>query len=158
MADGGTIFLDEIGDISPQIQLKLLRVLEDKKFERVGDSNPLEVDVRVITVTNRDLREKISRGDFREDLYYRLKVIEIALPPLREKREDIPLLVDHFFKVFNKSFKKNIQSLSDEVAGKFMDYPWPGNVRELEHAMEHAFVLCRGRTIEMDHLPSDIKK
>ncbi len=158
MADGGTIFLDEIGDISPQIQLKLLRVLEDKKFERVGDSNPVEVDVRVITVTNRDLREKISRGDFREDLYYRLKVIEIALPPLREKREDIPLLVDHFFKVFNKSFKKNIQSLSDEVAGKFMDYPWPGNVRELEHAMEHAFVLCRGRTIEMDHLPSDIKE
>jgi PAS domain S-box-containing protein len=158
LADGGTIFLDEIGDISPRIQLKLLRVLEDKKFEKVGDSNPIEVNVRVIAVTNCDLRERVSMGEFREDLYYRLKVIEIALPTLRQKREDIPLLVDHFFDLFNKSFKKNILSISDEVSNKFMDYPWPGNVRELEHAMEHAFVLCRGRTIEMDHLPPDIKE
>ena len=158
MADGGTIFLDEIGDISPRIQLKLLRVLEDKKFEKVGDSNPIKVNVRVIAVTNRDLRERVSVGEFREDLFYMLKVIEITLPTLRERREDIPLLVDHFLGLFNQSFKKNIQSISNEVSNKFMDYPWPGNVRELEHAIEHAFVLCHGRTIEMDHLPPDIKE
>ncbi len=158
MADGGTIFLDEIGDISARIQLKLLRVLEDKKFEKVGDSSPVEVDVRVIAVTNCDLREKVRKGEFREDLYYRLKVIEVVLPPLRERREDIPLLVDHFCKLFNKRYKKNIQSISGEASNKVMAYPWPGNIRELEHAIEHAFVLCRGRTIEIDHLPSEVKE
>ena len=158
MAHGGTIFLDEIGDISARIQLKLLRVLEEKKFENVGDSNPVEVNVRIIAATNSDLREKVRNGEFREDLYYRLKVIGVALPPLRERREDIPLLVDHFCEFFNKRFKKNIRSISEKVSNKIMDYPWPGNVRELEHAMEHAFVLCRGRIIEMDHLPSEIKE
>lgn len=156
-ANGGTIFLDEIGEISPRIQLGLLRVLQEKTFERVGDSTPLKVNVRVAASTNRDLKEKVRLGEFREDLYYRLKVVEIALPPLRERREDIPLLVHHFRDFFNRNFKKNIHGVSDQVQRIFMDYPWPGNVRELEHAIEHAFILCRDRTISVDHLPSDIR-
>jgi PAS domain S-box-containing protein len=155
-ADGGTIFLDEIGDISPRIGLKLLRVLEQKEFERVGDSAPVKLDVRVIAATNQDLKEKVRLGEFREDLYYRLKVVQIDLPPLRERREDIPLLVDYFCDSFNKTYKKNIKKVSDEVLANFMRYPWPGNVRELEHAIEHAFVLCHGQTIDLDHLSSEI--
>ena len=143
-ANGGTILLDEIGDISPLIQLKLLRVLQEKEFERVGESTPQKVDVRVIASTNKDLKEKVRRGEFRQDLYYRLKVVEVSLPPLRERLEDLPLLVDHFCRSFNERFKKNIEGISSEVLSRFMDYPWPGNVRELEHVMEHAFVLCRG--------------
>ncbi len=158
MADGGSLFLDEIGDVSPRIQLKLLRVLQEREFERVGDSTPIEVDVRIIAATNRNLRTKVSLGEFREDLYYRLKVVEIVLPPLRERREDIPLLVDHFLGVFGNRFKKDIDGMSEEVLSTFMRYPWPGNVRELEHAMEHAFALCRDRTIMVEHLPSEIKE
>ncbi|MBL7204901.1 MAG: sigma 54-interacting transcriptional regulator [Desulfobacteraceae bacterium] len=157
-ANGGTILLDEIGDISPMIQLKLLRVLQEKEFERVGESTPLKVDVRVIAATNRNLKEKVRLGEFREDLYYRLNVMQIELPPLRERLEDIPLLVDHFCDLFNRSFKKKIDGISDEVLRTFMGYPWPGNIRELEHAIEHAFVLCRDRTITVDHLPSEIKE
>jgi two-component system, NtrC family, response regulator HydG len=156
MADGGTIFLDEVGDISPVIQLKLLRVLQEKTFERVGDSSPLRVDVRVIAATNRDLREKVRSGQFREDLYYRLKVLEIILPPLRERTEDIPLLVNHFSGHFNRKFNKNIQGVHDDVMESFMRYPWPGNVRELEHAIEHAFVLCRQGIIMPGHIPAEI--
>jgi len=157
-AHGGTILLDEIGDISPRIQLKLLRVLEEKEFERVGESVSIKVDPRIIACTNRDLKEKVRLGEFREDLYYRLKVVEVPLPPLRQRLEDIPLLVDHFFSVFNKSFKKNIEGLSDEVFKAFMNYRWPGNVRELEHCIEHAFVLCRGPIILQDHIPKDIRE
>jgi PAS domain S-box-containing protein len=157
VANGGTMLLDEIGDISPRIQLKLLRVLEEKEFERVGDSTPVKVDVRVIATTNQDLTEKVGLGEFRQDLYYRLKVIEIPLPPLRERREDIPLLVDHFRNLFNKRYNKNIVGVSDEVRNIFMHYPWSGNVRELEHAIEHAFILCHGPTITVDHLPVEIK-
>jgi PAS domain S-box-containing protein len=157
-ANGGTILLDEIGDISPRIQLKLLRALEEKEFERVGDSTPVKADVRIIAATNCDMREKVRLGEFREDIYYRLKVVEVTLPPLRERLEDIPLLVNHFCNSFNKSFKKNIDGISDEVLKIFMAYPWPGNVRELEHAIEHAFVLCHGKTIIVDHLPSEIKE
>jgi PAS domain S-box-containing protein len=156
-ADRGTIFLDEIGDISPRIQLKLLRVLQEREFERVGDSTPITVDVRVIAATNRNLKEKVRLGEFREDLYYRLKVIEIEMPPLRERREDIPLLVDHFFMLFKGRFTKGIKAVSQDVLDIFMRYPWPGNVRELENAMEHAFVLCRGDTITVEHLPAEIK-
>lgn len=158
MADGGTIFLDEIGDISPRIQLKLLRFLQEREFERVGDSNTIKVDVRVIAATNCDLREKVRLGEFREDLYYRLKVIEVALPRLNQRRDDIPLLINHFKDLFNKKLKKNIDGISNEVLTIFMRYPWPGNVRELEHAIEHAFVLCHDRTIMVDHLPSEIKE
>jgi len=155
-ANGGTIFLDEIGDISPRIQLKLLRVFEEKEFERVGDSVPIKADVRLMTATNRDLKEMVRRGEFREDLYYRLKVVEIALPPLRERPEDIPLLIKHMCKLFNKAYNKKISDVSDEVLKTFISYSWPGNARELKHALEHAFVLCPGNTITLDHLPVEI--
>lgn len=154
-ADGGTIFLDEVGDISPIIQLKLLRVLEERQFERVGNSAPVKVDVRLIAATNKNLLEKVSLGSMREDLYYRLKVVEIRLPPLRDRREDIPLLVEHFRKGFNVKFKKTIEAVSSDVLKAFLKYPWPGNVRELEHTMEHAFVLCSQNIITFDHLPPD---
>jgi two-component system response regulator HydG len=156
-ANEGTILLDEIGDISPLIQVKLLRVLQEKEFERVGESITQKVDVRVIASTNKELKEKVRRGEFREDLYYRLKVVEITLPPLRERLEDMPLLVEHFCHVFNERFKKNIEGVSSDVLSRFMDYPWPGNVRELEHVIECAFVLCRGGAITLEHLPAEIR-
>lgn len=157
-ADGGTILLDEIGDISPKIQLKLLRVLQEKEFERVGDLTPVKVDVRIIACTNRDLAEMVRNREFREDLYYRLKVVEIKIPPLRERFDDIPLLVNHFCSLLNKRFKKNIEVVSDEVLEVFMNYNWPGNIRELEHAMERAFVICRSQNIMISQLPSEIKE
>lgn len=156
-ADGGTIFLDEIGDISPRIQLQLLRVLQEREFERVGDSNPIRVDVRVIAATNQNLREKVKRGEFREDLYYRLKVVEMCLPPLRDRKEDIPLLVKHFIKKFNKKLNKDIFAISADAQKIFMNYTWPGNIRELEHTMEHAFILCHQNVITVDHLPLNFK-
>lgn len=155
-ADGGTIFLDEIGDISPRMQLRLLRVLQEKIIERVGDSTPVKVDVRVIAATNQDLKEKVKSGSFREDLYYRLKVVEISLPPLNERREDIPLLVNYFLEKFNKKMNKNIIALSEDVHRAFMNYSWPGNIRELEHTMEHAFVISRNNTITIDQLPNTL--
>ncbi len=155
IANGGTMFLDEVGDISPLIQLKLLRVLEEKQFERVGNSAPVKVDVRLIAATNKNLLEKVALGELREDLYYRLKVVEIKLPPLRDRREDIPLLVDHFRNGFNAKFKKTIETISSDVMKAFLEYSWPGNVRELEHIMEHAFVLCTGKIVTFDHLPPD---
>ncbi len=154
-ADGGTIFFDEIGDVSPTVQLKLLRVLEEREFERVGSSAPTRVDVRMIAATNRNLMEKVRNGELREDLYYRLKVIEIKLPPLRDRRDDIPLLVEHFRKGFNKKFKKDIEGISSDVLQAFVKHPWRGNVRELEHTMEHAFVLCNQNIITFDNLPGD---
>ncbi len=157
-ADGGTILLDEIGDISPMIQLKLLRVLQEKEVERVGDIKPQKIDVRVIACTNADLIEKVKSGEFREDLYYRLKVVEISLPRLRERIEDVPLLLEHFCKIFGKKFKKKINGVSNDVLAKFMDYHWPGNVRELEHVIERAFVLCQGSMISMQHLPAEIRE
>jgi transcriptional regulator with PAS, ATPase and Fis domain len=156
-ADQGTILLDEIGDISPLIQLKLLRVLQEKVFERVGESNPQKVNVRIIACTNKDLKEKVRKGEFREDLYYRLKVVEVSIPPLRDRLEDIPLLVNHFCDIFNKRFQKEIDGLSNEVLNKVMSYHWPGNVRELEHVIEHAFVLCHGRVITLEHIPSEVR-
>jgi PAS domain S-box-containing protein len=157
VAQGGTILLDEIGDISPLIQLKLLRVLQEKTFERVGEALPRKADVRVIACTNRSLKEKVRRGEFREDLYYRLMVVEVPLPSLRDRLEDLPPLIDHFRQVFNEKFKKNVEEISREVLDLFMTYPWPGNIRELEHAIEHAFILCRGQTIVPDHLPAAIR-
>lgn len=157
MADGGTIFLDEIADISPKIQVQLLRVLQEKEFERVGDSSTMKVNVRVVTATNQNLAEKVKQGKFREDLYYRLNVMKIYLPSLRERREDIPLLINHFMKKFNNKFQKDITSVDKDVEQLFMDYSWPGNVRELEHALEHAFILCRQPSISMEHLPPELK-
>ena len=157
-ANGGTIFFDEIGDLSPMVQLKLLRVLEEREFERVGSSATVKANVRVIAATNKNLLEQVSQGILREDLYYRLKVVEIKLPPLRTRTEDIPLLVDHFCERFNAKFKKNIKSVSSDVFQAFLKYSWPGNVRELEHTMEHAFVLCNKSVITYDDLPSDFMK
>ena len=157
-ADGGTILLDEIGDISPLIQLKLLRVLQEKEFDRVGESNPRKVDVRVLASTNRNLKDAIRQGEFREDLYYRLNIIEINLPLLCDRYEDIPLLTDHFCEVFTKNYDKKISGVSDEVLQAFMNYSWPGNVRELEHAIERAFVLCSDHTIQLEHIPAEIRE
>jgi two-component system, NtrC family, response regulator HydG len=158
MADGGTIFLDEIGDISPRMQAQLLRVLQEKVFERVGDSIPIKVDVRVIAATHQNLMEKIRSGKFREDLYYRLNIVEINLPSLRDRREDIPLLVNHFLNKFNKELNKEIVGISSDVQKAFMDYSWPGNVRELEHTLEHASILSRHKIITLNHLPSVFKE
>lgn len=156
LASGGTIFLDEIGDISPRIQLKLLRVLEEREFERVGDTSTIKVNARVIAATNRNLREMVKRGDFREDLYYRLKVIELTLPALRERREDIPLLLNHFLQVFNKSLNRSIEGFAPEAEKALMNYGWPGNVRELQHAVEHACVLCHASLIAPGDLPPEL--
>ena len=156
-AHGGIIFLDEIGDISPKMQLSLLRVLQEKEFERLGDSIPVKVDVRIIAATNRDLRQKVKRGEFREDLYYRLNVVEIRLPPLRERKEDIPVLVQTFIQEFKTKFKKDLVGISDDATQVIMEYTWPGNVRELRHALEHAFILAKGTVITIQDLPSDVR-
>lgn len=156
-ADGGSILLDEIGDISPRLQLKLLRVIQEKEIERVGESTPVKIDVRIMTSTNRNLQALVNAEKFRADLYYRLKVIEVMLPPLRERIDDINLLIAHFCKRFNRRFNKDIEGVSEDVKQILSDYPWPGNIRELEHALEHGFVLCHGGFITIDHLPSEIK-
>jgi PAS domain S-box-containing protein len=157
-ADGGTIFLDEIADVSKKIQVKLLRVLQEKSFERVGDSTPIKVDVRVVAATNQDLYKKVKLGEFRKDLFYRLNVMKITLPSLTERREDIPLLTEHFLQKFNSKFNKNIKGISDDVQKLFMNYHWPGNVRELEHAIEHAFILCNESVIRLEHLPPETRE
>ena len=156
-ADGGTIFLDEIGDISDKMQLRLLRILQEKEFECVGDSTPVKVDVRIVAATNQDLREKVRLGSFREDLYHRLKVVELFLPPLRDRREDIPFLIDHFLKTFNKKFRKSITAVSEDVQELFMNYRWPGNVRELYNTLEYASILCRQPIITINDLSPDFE-
>ncbi len=153
LAHGGTLFLDEIGEISMRMQIDLLRVLEDRVFYRVGGTQPIEADFRVIAATNRDLEEAIKKGAFREDLYYRLNVISFKMPSLRERKEDIPLLVDHFLYRFTKETNKQIDRLSREAMDELMIYEWPGNVRELENAIERAVVVCKGRKIRREDLP-----
>jgi two-component system, NtrC family, response regulator HydG len=154
-ADGGTIFLDEIGDISLSMQMRLLRVLQEQEFEPVGDSTPIKVDVRVVAATNQDLAEKVQLGTFRRDLYYRLNVVRLIIPPLRNRQDDIPLLVEHFLEKFSQKFQKTLSAVSREVMELFMRHPWPGNVRELEHILEHAAILCPSTTISADDLPQD---
>ncbi len=156
-ADGGTLFLDEVGDLSPYIQLKLLRVLQEREFERVGETKPRKVDVRVIAATNKDLKSLVSEGRFREDLYYRLKVVLIELPPLRRRKNDLPLLVDHFIKRFNRETGKSIRGYTGAALAALMDYDWPGNVRELENSIEHAFVTCQADTIDIYNLPGELR-
>ncbi len=158
LCNKGSIFLDEIGEIPPILQLKLLGVIQEREFERVGDSRTIQVDTRIITATNRHLKEEVKNGRFREDLYYRLNVVEIKMPPLRERSGDIPLLVTHFIQKFKKKYQKSIGSVSQEVIHLFSSYPWPGNVRELEHSIEHGFVLCTGQTIGMDHIPGEVRQ
>jgi DNA-binding NtrC family response regulator len=155
-ADGGTLFLDEIGDISPRMQLRLLRFLQERTFYPVGQDQPIQVDVRVVTATNADLKDKVRRDQFREDLYFRLRVVDIILPALRERKDDIPLLGQHFLTVFEKKMKKGITGFSDSVLELLMNHSWPGNIRELEHVIESAYVLCSGDTITTDHLSADI--
>ncbi|MCF8070217.1 MAG: sigma 54-interacting transcriptional regulator [Desulfobacterales bacterium] len=156
LADKGTIFLDEIGDISHHIQLRLLRVLQEKEIEKVGDYNPIKVDVRIVAATNCNLQDKISKGLFREDLYYRLKVVEIKMPPLRERREDIPFLIEHILSDFNKKFKKSINDVSKDVMNLFLNYRWNGNVRELKNILEHAYIVCNKSVIHVNDLPQEI--
>ena len=141
VADSGSIFLDEMGDIPISMQLKLLRVLQEMEFERVGGSETIKVDVRVIAATNRDLEDAVKKGRFREDLYYRINIIPVRIPPLRERRDDIPLLAIHFIDKFNKKNKKNIKEPSAELVAMLMEYSWPGNIRELENAIERAVIL-----------------
>lgn len=155
-ADGGTLFLDEIGDISPAMQMRLLRVLQELVIERVGDSTPIKVDVRVVAATNQDLSEKVRQGTFRQDLYYRLNVVRLMLPALRDRIDDLQLLADHFLRKFNAKFARSIRTFSDDVMALFYRHAWPGNVRELEHAIEHACILCRSDVITMADLPLDL--
>ncbi len=158
MADGGTLLLDEIGDISPLIQLKLLRVLQEKTFEKVGDGRPVRSDVRVIACTHQNLKEKVQRGEFREDLYYRLNVLEINLPPLRDRCDDLPLLIDHFIKEFETKFNTGVCGLSSQAMNTMISYNWPGNIRELENCLERAVILSKGESIENKHLALEINK
>jgi transcriptional regulator with PAS, ATPase and Fis domain len=152
-AEGGTLFLDEIGEISNQMQLRLLRFLESKEFEQVGESKTRKADVRVVAATNCDLKEKVRQGEFRQDLFYRLMGLVIELPPLRERVEDIPLIYDHFIRLFRESHHKNVSVVSESVRKMLLDHPWPGNVRELKNTVEYACALCRGELIQENHLP-----
>lgn len=157
-ADGGTIFLDEIGEISPFIQVKLLRVLQEREIERVGESKKRKIDIRIIAATNQDLFALVKEGNFREDLFYRLKVYPITIPPLRKRKEDIPFLVRHFIHAQNQKTGKSIEGVTQPSMRILMDYTWPGNVRELENAIEHAFVLCAGQNIDVFDLPVEIRQ
>ena len=157
-AEGGTLFLDEIGDLSSVIQVKLLRILQEKEFQRVGSNLTLKADVRIIAATHHNLEESIKKGLFREDLYYRLNVIPIHLPSLRERKEDIPLLVDHFLKKYSKENQKPVSDISKEARSLLLRHPYPGNVRELENLIERAVVLCRGEVITTQDLPFHLKE
>ena len=158
LADGGTILLDEFGDTSPAMQVKLLRVLQEGRFEPVGSSETRSTDVRVIAATQKDLNRLIAEGEFRQDLYYRINTVVLALPPLKERREDIPLLVEHFIERFNELTGNRVRMVSPEAVRVLMRYPWPGNVRELENAIEHAFILVKDSTIRLKHLPEELTK
>ncbi|MCX7821615.1 MAG: sigma-54 dependent transcriptional regulator [Brevinematales bacterium] len=157
LADSGTIFLDEIGEISQSVQVKLLRVLQEHEFERVGGEETIKVDIRVITATNRDLKQLVEEGKFREDLYYRLNIINIHIPPLRERKEDIPLLIDYFLKFYNKKHGKNIQGIKGDALIILQNYRWPGNVRELQNLIENLVILCNKKFITEDILPKYLK-
>jgi two-component system, NtrC family, response regulator len=159
IADGGTLFLDEIGELSPSLQVKLLRVLQEKVFERVGGVRPISVNIRLIAATNKSLKDEIAKGRFREDLFYRLNVVHIILPPLRYRQEDIRLLVAHFIEKYTSGQREGlpISHADQEVQRLFYKYNWPGNVRELENVIERAMVMCSGQVIRVDDLPKDFK-
>jgi len=157
-AHEGSIFLDEIGDLPPSLQMKLLRVLQEKEFERVGSNQTIKTDVRVMAATSRDLEEGLRRGTFREDLYYRLNVISILLPPLRERREDVPLLIDHFLQTYSEKNRRPIPRVSKEARDLLLQYSYPGNVRELENIIERSVVVSRGDTITTRDLPLQVRE
>jgi PAS domain S-box-containing protein len=158
LADKGTLFLDEISSTSTAFQADLLRVLERREFVPLGDTKPTRTDFRVVAAANRDLKAMMTEGSFREDLYYRLNVVKISLPSLRERREDIPLLTDHFIRKHNLLKGRNIRGISPEVLSCLMAYPFPGNIRELENIVEYAFILCKTKYIELDHLPVEVRE
>ncbi|MFP4316851.1 MAG: sigma-54-dependent transcriptional regulator [Desulfovibrionales bacterium] len=157
LADGGTLFLDEIGELTPDIQVKLLRVLQERVFERVGGTQPVKVDIRLIAATNKDLKAAVEDGSFREDLFYRLNVVQIDMPPLRERREDIPLLASHFLQKYTKENEKNVSAFSPETMEYLSAYEWPGNVRQLENVVERCVVLSSGEIITVDELPAELR-
>ncbi|WP_075188151.1 sigma-54 interaction domain-containing protein [Teredinibacter haidensis] len=157
LAEGGTIFLDEIGDISPAMQVRLLRVLQERVIEPLGGVKALAIDVRVIAATNKTLQKEVRAGRFRDDLYYRIRVVHLLLPGLKQRREDIPLLVDYLITKFNRLQGKDIAGVSNEVMARLMEHDYPGNVRELENIIEQAFVLCRGGMLHLNHLPPELR-
>lgn len=157
-ADGGTVFLDEVSDLSPTTQVKLLRVLQERVIERVGGNGQIEVDVRIISATNKDLEEEVAQGKFREDLYYRLNVVPIKLPPLRERKEDIPLLAKHFLAKYARLLNKDITIISQDVLNEMMAYDWPGNVRQLENLIERAIIMAKGNSITHIDLSDDLRR
>jgi transcriptional regulator with PAS, ATPase and Fis domain len=156
LAQGGTLFLDEIGSLKPELQVKLLRVLQEREFERVGGTHPIRIDVRIVAATNVDLKQAVASGAFREDLYYRLAVVPIAVPPLRERRDDIPMLANHFLRRYGQAFGKRIDGLSTEALAVLREYPWPGNVRELQNVIERLVALGEGPVIGIGDLPLDL--
>jgi Nif-specific regulatory protein len=158
LANGGTLFLDEIGDISPAVQVKLLRVMQEKEFERVGGQETLRADVRIITATSRNIEQMMEAEEFRLDLYYRLNVFPIYVPALRDRKSDILQLADHFIEKYNRQMEKNVERISTAAIDALMSYHWPGNVRELENVIERAVLLCRGRAIQAHHLPPTLQK
>lgn len=158
LADKGTLFLDEIGEMPKELQVKILRVIEEQKFQRVGGTEDIEVDNRIIAASNKDLKQAVEADTFRDDLYYRLKVITIYIPPLRERKEDIPLLIDHFLQKHQGICKKEIKGVTDRARQALMEYSWPGNVRELENALLRGMVLCRGDYIDLEDLPEELNK
>jgi len=158
LADGGTIFLDEIGEINQSTQVKLLRVIQEKSFERVGGTQPVNVDVRIVAATNRNLEEEVKNGNFREDLFYRLNVVRIPMPALRERKDDIPLLLHAFLREFNIENQKNITGFDNRAKAAIMKYSWPGNIRELRNCVESAVVMCNGEEIKIDDLPASVRE
>jgi transcriptional regulator with PAS, ATPase and Fis domain len=158
LANGGTLFLDEIGDISQAMQVRLLRVLQERTFEPLGSVETVPTNARVIAASNKDLRKLVQEGRFREDLFYRIHVVHIEIPSLRDRREDIPLLLEHFIEKFNRLQGKNVPGLTPEALVLLMEHPYPGNVRELQNIVEHAFVLCHNCPIELQHLPSYLRE
>jgi DNA-binding NtrC family response regulator len=157
LAHEGTLFLDEIGEIDQNIQIKLLRVLQERMFERVGGEETIEVDVRLVTATNKDLKEEIEKGNFREDLYYRLNVVNIHVPPLRERKDDLPLLITAFLREFAEENGKRLEGIDDKARSALYAYVWPGNVRELRNCMESAVVMTRGPVITVEDLPPTVR-
>ncbi|MEJ2367104.1 MAG: sigma 54-interacting transcriptional regulator, partial [Acidobacteriota bacterium] len=157
LADGGTVFLDEIGTMSMNLQVKLLRVLEEKNFKRIGGVTDISADVRIVAATNDNLEHAVNEGRFRKDLYYRLKVIPLFLPPLRERPDDIPLLVKHFIEHYNREFKKDTHGVSRAAMQELMEYPWPGNVRELKNLIERIMILENKEVIDVPDLPAEIR-
>jgi transcriptional regulator with PAS, ATPase and Fis domain len=157
LADGGTLFLDEIGDISPAMQMRLLRVLQERVYEPLGSVETVKCDVRVVAATNKSLASLVREGKFREDLFYRIHVVRMELPPLRDRREDIPLLAEHFVARFNRLQGRDVAGLSDATLARLMEYDFPGNIRELENVIEHAFILCGNGLIEPIHLPPPLR-